>query len=89
MIKAWSILENMDQTIEPCDDFYKFACGKFMKNTIIPDDKPIVDAISLINDNLQKQLRIVIEEEKPNEIKPFKKVKILYKSCMNKSKLKS
>ena len=89
MILASSILENMDQSVEPCDDFYKFACGNFLKNTIIPDDKTSVNTFSIISDKLQKQLRASIEEEsKPGDPRAFKIVKTLYKSCMNKSKLK-
>ncbi|KAJ8668512.1 hypothetical protein QAD02_010175 [Eretmocerus hayati] len=83
---ASSILSNMDLDVEPCDDFYKFACGNFLKNTVIPDDKTSVNTFSVISDNLQKQLRSNIEEEpKPGDPRAFKLVKILYDACMNKS----
>lgn len=26
---ASKMLEQMDSAVEPCDDFYNFACGKF------------------------------------------------------------
>src|SRR5271154_2182557 len=29
----------MDRTASPCDDFYTFACGSWMKSTPIPDDE--------------------------------------------------
>ncbi|KAL1452805.1 hypothetical protein WDU94_007000 [Cyamophila willieti] len=29
----------MDLTVDPCDDFYRFSCGKFLRETQIPDDK--------------------------------------------------
>lgn len=84
---ASSILENMDQNVEPCDDFYRFACGSFLKNTIIPDDKTSVNTFSVISDKLQKQLRSSIEEEsQPNDPRPFRLMKTLYKTCMNKSR---
>ncbi|KAK2585581.1 hypothetical protein KPH14_010214 [Odynerus spinipes] len=83
---ASKILENMDPNVEPCDDFYKFACGGFLKTTIIPDDKTSVNTFSVISDNLQQQLRSSIEEKSPpNEPRPFTLAKILYKTCMNKT----
>lgn len=79
----------MNETADPCDDFYEFACGKFLKNTMIPEDKVSMDPMSIVEDNLQKQLRSIFDEEiEQDEIKPFKMAKILYKSCMNESKFK-
>lgn len=77
----------MDPNVEPCDDFYKFACGGFLESTIIPDDKTSVTAFSTIVDDLEEQLRLSIEEESPpNELRPFRLAKDFYKACMNKSK---
>ncbi|XP_044018489.1 neprilysin-2-like isoform X2 [Aphidius gifuensis] len=85
---ASKVLSNMDENIEPCDDFYGFACGKFIKTTIIPDDKVSVNTFSVISDKVQEQLRISIEEPTyKDEPKPFKLAKNLYKSCMNKSEI--
>jgi membrane metallo-endopeptidase-like protein 1 len=77
----------MDPDINPCDNFYKFACGNFLKNTIIPDDQASVDTFSIIDDDLQMQLRTSIEEKiNENDTRPFKLIKILYQNCMNKCK---
>lgn len=81
------MLEQLDETVEPCDDFYNFACGKFIRESIIPDEKVAVSAFSVTGDKLQEQLRTLISEPvNANEIEPFKLVKKLYKACMNKSK---
>ena len=80
-------LTNMDESVEPCDDFYKFACGSYLKNTIIPDDKSSVSGFSVVTDKLQEQLRTVIGEPvSKQEKKPFRLVKNLFRACMNKSK---
>lgn len=77
----------MDVEIDPCDNFYEFACGSFLKNTVIPDDQASVDTFSMIDDDLQMQLRASIEEDiKDNETRPFKLAKMLYRSCMDKCK---
>ncbi|KAF4525127.1 hypothetical protein B566_EDAN005069 [Ephemera danica] len=83
---AASVLTNMDSNIKPCDDFYGFACGTFLRETLIPDDKTSVNGFNVINDRLQEQLRVAVEQPiKDDEPRPFKMVKYLYKACMNKS----
>jgi predicted metalloendopeptidase len=86
-VAASSILKNMDPAVEPCDNFYKFACGQFVRNTLIPDEKSTVNSFSTVTDELQEQLRTVIEEPiSPQDKKPFRLVKNLFRACMNKSK---
>ena len=81
---ASSISKEMDETVDPCDDFYSFACGNFVNETIIPDDKICVNTFSLLLDKVQDQLRTIFSVPvNDSEIYPFKLVKKLYKSCMD------
>lgn len=83
---ASNMLEQMDQTVEPCHDFYNFSCGQFVKNTVIPDDRRSVNAFNLVSDEVEEQLRALITAPiEDDEIEPFKMVKKLYSACMNKS----
>ncbi|XP_052866853.1 neprilysin-2 isoform X2 [Anopheles cruzii] len=85
---ASKALEQMDQEVEPCDDFYNYACGKFVKETIIPDEKVSVNTFSVIGDLLQQQLRSLVSDEiNDSEATPFKLAKNLYKLCMNKTRI--
>lgn len=83
---ASQILNSMDSSVEPCDDFYSFACGNFVKSTYIPDDKLTVDQFNSLADQIDIQLRTIIEDEiDPNESKVFSLVKKMHRSCMNRT----
>lgn len=87
---ASHVLSAIDTSVEPCDDFYQFACGSFVNNTYIPDDKLTVDTFSVLADKIDIQLRTIIEDPKaPTESNVFTLVKNLHKSCMNRTAVES
>ncbi|XP_035430447.1 neprilysin-2 isoform X1 [Spodoptera frugiperda] len=87
---ASKLLQNMDEKVDPCDDFYDFACGSFVKNTRIPDDKTSVNTFSLITDQLQEQIRALLDEPiVEHEPRPFVLAKTLYQACMNRTAIES
>ena len=62
MENSYLLLKNMDLDVDPCDDFYKFSCGNFIKEQIIPDDKKKWTSFSPLEDIsklLQKESRDV------------------------------
>ncbi|KAB0797758.1 hypothetical protein PPYR_08751 [Photinus pyralis] len=81
---ASSVLNNMDESVEPCDDFYQFACGNFLQHAKIPNDKYSVSYFKITEDLVKHQLRVVLEENVTvQEPRPFKLVKRTYQTCMN------
>lgn len=81
---AEEMVEKIDYTIDACDDFYSFACGQFIRNTRIPEDKVSVNTFTIIEDVLQDQLKTIVASPiDKNDIEPFKMVKELYSACMN------
>lgn len=78
------ILETMDSGVDPCDDFFEYACGTWNRANAIPDDKSSYNTFRKLSDELQGQLRALIEEPMTkNEIDAKRKAKNLYRSCMN------
>ncbi|CAH2034230.1 unnamed protein product, partial [Iphiclides podalirius] len=87
---ASRLLNNMNDQVDPCDDFYDFACGSFIKNTRIPDDKTSVNTFSIITDQLQEQIRTLLDEPiAKNEPRPFVLAKTLYQACMNRTAIEA
>lgn len=84
---ASTVLRKMKPEVEPCDNFYEFACGTYLEEENIPDDKVSISTFSVISDKLQEQLKDIITAERPEtEPKHFRLPNLLYKACMNKSK---
>jgi len=83
---ASTVLRKMRPEVEPCDNFYEFACGTYLEEENIPDDKVSISTFSVISDKLQEQLKDIITAERPeSEPKHFRLPNLLYKACMNKS----
>ncbi len=77
---------SLDKAVDPCNDFYKFACGKFAANHPIPADQPEVDQFyALFNVNTQALNGILNKaaaggaDRSPDE----QKIGDYYKACMN------
>src|SRR3989440_10630128 len=84
-------LSALDRTVNPCNDFYRFACGSWLARTPIPEDRPQWGrAFSEVLERNEKVLRQILEADArgaPDPANPFaRKVGDFYATCINEEK---
>ena len=81
---AANLLKTVDESKDPCNDFFDFACGKFLQEAVIPDENISTGTIDDLIDKLHKRLRKLFESNgKVEEPEIFNSVRNLYSSCMD------
>ena len=60
------ILENMDTSVNPKDDFYNYVNGNWMKNTKIPEDRTIWGGFSVLRKSTDKDVLEILAKAKEN-----------------------
>jgi endothelin-converting enzyme/putative endopeptidase len=79
-------IDNIDKTLDPCVDFYQYACGNWLKKAEIPADQSAwVSFVELDERNLVT-LREILEKASANDSgrSPIdQKVGDFYSSCMD------
>src|SRR2546422_1527670 len=77
---------NLDKTCKPCDDFYQFAMGGWMKSNPIPPEYSSWGSFSQLADKNQQNLRQILEAAASAKAAPGsneQKIGDFYASCMD------
>src|ERR1700733_15172998 len=79
-------MSNLDRTCKPCDDFFEFAMGGWMKANPIPPQYPRWGSFTVLLDKNQQNLRTILEAEEKTTSTPGsngQKIGDFYASCMD------
>ncbi|XP_020950866.1 membrane metallo-endopeptidase-like 1 [Sus scrofa] len=85
VMAAARILQNMDPSKEPCDDFYQYACGGWLRRHVIPETNSRYSVFDILREELEIILKGVLENSTAKDRPAMQKARTLYRSCMNES----
>ncbi|UZJ51760.1 hypothetical protein CBS101457_001080 [Exobasidium rhododendri] len=98
VLTASGILNSLDTTVDPCDDFYQFSVGNWLRDHPIPGDAGLFGMAQYITANNARSIRrllesqedtpshLVVSEDAPSakvDERNLKKLRNFYQSCMD------
>ncbi len=78
-------LANMDTSVDPGDDFFRYVNGTWLEETEIPADRSRYSSFNVLSDQAEKRVRAIIEQSaaKENPTADEKRIGDLYAAYTN------
>lgn len=81
------ILQALNKDVDPCQDFYEFACGGWIKKNPVPDWATSWDQLARLRERLVTDLKDLLEAKDADDLpQSVRKAKALYRTCVDTGK---
>ncbi|XP_050978742.1 endothelin-converting enzyme 1 isoform X1 [Labeo rohita] len=87
---ASAVLGALDRSVNPCQDFYNFACGGWMRKNPLPEGKSRWGPFSNLWEHNMAIMKNLLENTSNKSLsKAEQKAQWYYQACMNESKIEA
>ncbi|XP_060925405.1 endothelin-converting enzyme 1 isoform X1 [Limanda limanda] len=85
---ASTVMGALDRSVDPCHDFYDFACGGWMKNNPLPEGKSRWGPFSNLWEHNMVVMKQLLENKTRKSVSQAEgKAQRYYQACMNEAKI--
>jgi predicted metalloendopeptidase len=78
----------IDNNVDPCNNFYDFACGNFIQESYTPDETSAVDTFTKLKESIDTQVyMMMLNDAKDEEANANLKLsQELFKTCLERNR---
>ncbi|XP_031782466.1 neprilysin-2-like [Nasonia vitripennis] len=81
---AQLIRNNINETADPCNNFFDFACGGFVSKAVVSDSKPATGYLHVVQEKVMKEVSELLQEIIDlTEPRIFELAKQYFKTCLD------
>uniref|UniRef100_A0AC34FHN9 Uncharacterized protein n=1 Tax=Panagrolaimus sp. ES5 TaxID=591445 RepID=A0AC34FHN9_9BILA len=82
--KAAAILRrSINESADPCEDFFEFTCGKWVAENPIPDDLTSYGHFTELREKVIKEMKDLYNDKTPSSSKAINTLKQIHTACMD------